>query len=622
MLPIILAAVSVITIAVVSVIVYASHRNIKKEYDSKLGSMKDYVEVEQVRNTRTDRSLDSKIGGVSDDLRGNYVTRGSLANSVKSKNVQADTGSFTDVKAESGLFSKGLQASTLQLTGSNAITSQGGFYTTGKLTAAYVDGKTINTGIITAESATVDKLTGQNASVGAFDFQTAIGRNMTLNSNLSFKDYNIYQSSNMLNLQFSGSNGAYNVLDVQGRNMMTVDAEGVNAPKIGTSKIKLPGNWEIGSEGVGGTNLVFNLQTQTSTIPMINLKDNEVIIGNKANNVKIGQNNAFATSNMSTYLRSPMSNGNILIGDQNASSIQVGPASYMPAATGDTFIRSGKSTGSGVIIGDIWANRVQIGPKSMIPDPSGDIVLQPNTSNNTVTVANSSQIKLGTNTYLPFSDQNMYLRPETSSGGIFIGDSGMAKQVQIGLCNYLPNENGDSYIRPGVEGRNVFIGDIMANQVQIGGPGSTNKIGESMFPNSASNILIKPSVTSGIVDIAGAVNNIGNSMFPSSDSNVYIQTSTQNKQVYIGNMEGNSFPAVEIGTTQDTRYNRVGNSYLHNPMGDVVLQPKSLANNIQLGTTNTNNVYIGNKKTFVNGQLCMGATCIDEIQLRKLVALS
>jgi hypothetical protein len=621
MLYLILAAVSVVTLTVMGVFAYVSHRNIQKDYDSKLGNMKDYVEVEQVKNVKADRGLETKIGGVSDDLHSNYVKSASLANSVKTKTMQADTISSTTVQAESGVFSKGLKASALEITGSNPINAPG-FYTRGPMMAEYAKSKYIDAGLVTAELAFIDLLGGSDALFGTASFGRAYGQSMDITSNLAFPNFNTYQASNTLNLQFRSPNVSYSIMNNKGNKLMTVDAEGVNTTKVSTGKMSLPGNWEIASEGVGGTNLAFNLLTQSSTVPMINLKENEVVIGNKANNVKIGLNSAFATSNMNTYLRSPMSNGNILIGDENASSVQVGPASYMPAATGDTFIRSGKSTGTGVIIGDTWANRVQIGPKSMIPDPSGNILLQPNTSNNSVTVANSAQIQLGKNTYLPYTDQSLYLRPETSDGGVFIGDSGMAKQIQIGLCNYLPDENGDSYIRPGAQGRNVFVGDIMANQVQIGRPGSINKIGESLFPNADSNIVIQPSRTDGTVFIAGAVNSLGNSKLPFADSNVYIQTQAPNKQVYIGNMAGNSYPAVEIGSTPDTRYNRVGNSYLPNPMGDVNLQPKSFANNVHIGTTNTKDVYIGNKKTYINGQLCLGTTCIDETQLQKLMALS
>ena len=86
-------------------------------------------------------------------------------------------------------------------------------------------------------------------------------------------------------------------------------------------------------------------------------------------------------------------------------------------------------------------------------------------------------MRVGKESWLPYSDGSSYIRPGKPGKDILIGDinttnigigGDQTAAVRVGRESWLPYSDGNSYIRPGRPGRDIVIGDINTANVTVG----------------------------------------------------------------------------------------------------------------------------------------------------------
>ncbi len=216
--------------------------------------------------------------------------------------------------------------------------------------------------------------------------------------------------------------------------------------------------------------------------------------------------------------------------------------SFIPHSNGNTYIRPGKND-SDINIDN--AKNINLSSSSQNILLSENNTLVTNSTNGTNALcANGSDAMCS---YLPYSDNNSYIRPAKKDGWIYIGHNAndiggvsiKSKQNQFlssdtDYASHLPNTNGNSYIRPGKDDGNIYIG----HQPRSGQADNTE----------ATNII---SFNSKQHNICNSLPNSLCSYFPNDDGNTYIRPGQNDKNIFIDNADQINFSANKYIFTQN-----------------------------------------------------------------------
>ncbi len=216
---------------------------------------------------------------------------------------------------------------------------------------------------------------------------------------------------------------------------------------------------------------------------------------------------------------------------------------FLPHSDGNSYIRPGQIDGN-VNIDNTKNVIISSSEKNILSSKNNTLITNINNGTNALCANTNGSMC----SYLPYSDNNTYIRPAKKKGWVYLGHSGndiggisaKSKQNQFmssqsGYASHFPNSDGNTYIRPGKNDANIFIG-------------YQSRTGQSRNSEATKQVNIKSRTT----NICSSIQNGLCSTFSDNKGNTIIRPGNTNGTIHLTdankiNMSANTYNFIEKG---------------------------------------------------------------------------